>query len=277
MALITALHLLTAGLANAVTVSSLRDQIHRPVPGGVAVVAIESLANSAMPPQAFLDGQRVLVLADQQSWWAIVGIALSTKPGALTLDVHSNQTVRSQEIQVQPFNYKSQHITLKDRAMVSPPPDILERIQTELTEQVQAYQVYSERLPSNLIFDPPVPGRLSSPFGLQRFFNGQARNPHAGLDFAAPTGTPVRAPADSRVLLIGDYYFNGLTIFLDHGNGVISMFCHLSQINLLPGDEVKRGEVVGAVGNTGRSTGPHLHWNVSLNNARVDPALFLRR
>jgi murein DD-endopeptidase MepM/ murein hydrolase activator NlpD len=77
--------------------------------------------------------------------------------------------------------------------------------------------------------------------------------------------------------LIGDYYFNGLTIFIDHGQGVISMFCHLSQIELLPGDMVKRGEKVGLVGNTGRSTGPHLHWNVSINNARVDPALFLRR
>lgn len=128
-----------------------------------------------------------------------------------------------------------------------------------------------------MIFDAPVPGRQSSPFGLRRYFNGEPRNPHSGLDFAAPTGTPVKSPADGRVLLIGNFYFNGQTIFIDHGQGVITMFCHLSEIAYLPGDTVKRGDVVGKVGNTGRSTGPHLHWNVSLNNARVDPALFFRK
>lgn len=259
------------------TVSELRQQLHRPVPGGVTVVRIANLADSASSPEVYLDNQRVLVLSDQSSWWAVVGIPLGTEPGSVVLNAKNNTRDWTIPIDIKPFKYKSQHITLKDRAMVSPPPKTLERIKSELAEQIAAYGTFSEGQPSNLIFDPPVPGRLSSPFGLKRYFNGEPRNPHSGLDFAAPKGTPVKSPADGRVLLIGDYYFNGLTIFIDHGQGVISMFCHLSEINLLPGDVIKRGEVVGAVGSTGRSTGPHLHWNVSLNNARVDPALFLRR
>src|SRR5690606_36383252 len=118
--------------------------------------------------------------------------------------------------------------------------------------------------PSNVLLDRPVDGRLTSPFGLRRFFNGKERNPHSGLDFAVPTGTPAKAPAAGRVVLVGDYFFNGKTVFLDHGQGFISMFCHLSAIDVKPGDDVPRGAVVGKVGSTGRATGPHLHWNVSL-------------
>ncbi|UOD49636.1 peptidoglycan DD-metalloendopeptidase family protein [Orrella daihaiensis] len=259
------------------SVFELQQQLHHPVPGGVAVVPIMAIGETGSAPQAFLGDHRVLVMADDKSWWAIVGVPLTTEPGSIDLNVSTPDSRRTIAVKIEPYEYKSQHITLKDRAMVSPPPKTLERIKSELAEQIAAYGTFSENEPSNLIFDPPISGRLSSPFGLQRFFNGQPRNPHSGLDFAAPKGTPVQSPADGRVLLIGDYYFNGLTIFIDHGQGVISMFCHLSQINLLPGDIVRRGEVVGRVGNTGRSTGPHLHWNVSLNNARVNPALFLRR
>ncbi len=269
---------IVAAQANNDNVAQWRQQLHRPVPGGVAIVPVMPRADSTTAPAVYLNGHQVLVLPDADSWWAVVGIALDTKPGPLSLTVSASPNSQtSVPIEIKPFKYKSQHITLKDRAMVSPSPKILERIKWELDEQRAAYAVYSDTVPSNLIFDPPVPGRLSSPFGLQRFFNGEPRNPHSGLDFAAPTGTPVKSPADGRVLLIGNYYFNGLTIFIDHGQGVISMFCHLSQIELLPGDLVNRGETVGLVGNTGRSTGPHLHWNVSINNARVDPALFLRR
>lgn len=264
-------------LAKADSVDQLRRQLHRPVPGGVAVIPILPREGSGDAPQAYLGDHRVLVMGDSKSWWAVVGVPLDTKPGTISLTVKTPSSNQHVPIEIKSFEYKRQHITLKDSAMVSPPPKTLERIKAELQEQLAAYGTFSDARPSNLIFDPPVPGRLSSPFGLQRFFNGEPRNPHSGLDFAAPKGTPVRSPADGQVLMIGDYYFNGLTIFIDHGQGVISMFCHLSRIDLLPGDRIKRGDVVGAVGNTGRSTGPHLHWNVSLNNARVDPALFLRR
>jgi len=124
-------------------------------------------------------------------------------------------------------------------------------------------------------FIQPVAGPYSSPFGLKRFFNGEARAPHAGLDIAAPEGRPVQAPADGVVAQTGDYFFNGRTVLIDHGNGLVSMLCHLSEIRVQKGQQLKQGEVIGTVGKTGRATGPHLHWTVSLNDARIDPLLLL--
>ncbi len=149
------------------------------------------------------------------------------------------------------------------------------RINHELAEQTRAYQTFSPTQPSNLLFDKPVEGPLSSPFGLRRFFNGEERNPHSGLDFAVGAGTPIKAPAAGKVILIGNYFFNGNTVFVDHGQGLISMFCHMSKVDVKLGQSLPRGGIVGRVGATGRATGPHMHWNVSLNDARVDPAIFI--
>jgi murein DD-endopeptidase MepM/ murein hydrolase activator NlpD len=243
--------------------------LDKPVPGGVAVVG---LGNGGSKPAARYDGKPVLVVReDDQRWIAIVGIPLSVKAGRQSLDVDG----RPEGFSVESRTYREQHITLKNQRQVNPNPADLKRIERELDEQTRAYRQFSARQPSNLLFDKPVNGPLSSPFGLRRFFNGEERNPHSGLDFAAKAGTPIKTPAAGKVILTGNYFFNGNTVFVDHGQGLISMFCHLSKIDVKVSDELARGDVLGKVGSTGRATGPHLHWNVSLNDARIDPSIFL--
>ena len=121
-------------------------------------------------------------------------------------------------------------------------------------------------------FRQPAEGRLSSHFGLRRFFNGEARAPHNGLDLAVPRGTPVAASAAGSVLGIDDYFFNGKTVFVDHGNGLITMVCHLDRIDVQVGEIVRSGQRLGLSGMTGRASGPHVHWSVVLNGVMVDPA-----
>ena len=244
--------------------------LDKPVPGGVAVV---DLGDAAERPAARYQGKPVLVVReDGRRWIAVVGLPLTVKAGREQLELDDGRRLA---FRVGSRYYKEQRITLKNQQQVTPNAANLRRIERELAVQNDAYRQFSPRQPSNLLFDKPVGGPLSSPFGLRRFFNGEERNPHSGLDFAVPAGTPIKAPAAGKVILIGDYFFNGKTVFVDHGQGLISMFCHLSAVSVKLGDELPRGGVLGKVGSTGRATGPHLHWNISLNDARVDPAIFI--
>ncbi|NNB44512.1 peptidoglycan DD-metalloendopeptidase family protein [Pseudomonas chlororaphis] len=253
---------------NAHADSYITRLLNKPVPGGVAVI---DLGSAAQPPKASYQGKPLLVVKEQNNWLAIVGIPLTVKPGTQQISAGG----RSLNFSVTSKKYPEQHITLKNKRQVNPDPADLKRIDAELAEQVRAYRSFSPNTPSNLLLDKPVSGPLSSKFGVRRFFNGEERNPHAGLDFAVPAGTPIKTPAAGKVILIGNYFFNGNTVFVDHGQGFISMFCHMSKIDVKVGQQLARGGVVGKVGSTGRATGPHMHWNVSLNDARVDPAIFI--
>ncbi|KPZ11521.1 M24/M37 family peptidase [Pseudomonas amygdali pv. ulmi] len=249
--------------------SFITRALDKPVPGGVAVI---DLGTGTQAPTATYQGKPVLVVKEQGTrWLAIVGIPLTVKPG--TQQVTSGG--RTLNFTVGSKKYPEQHITLKNKRQVNPNLEDNKRIEGELAEQLRAYRSFSPGTPSNLILDKPVNGPLSSRFGVRRFFNGEERNPHSGLDFAVPAGTPIKSPAAGKVILTGNYFFNGNTVFVDHGQGFISMFCHMSKIDVKVGDLVPRGGVVGKVGATGRATGPHMHWNVSLNDARVDPAIFI--
>jgi len=266
--------LLTALLLLCLTFTAQADSyltrlLNKPVPGGVAVI---DLGSGAQAPKAFFDGKPVLVVREQQNWRAIVGLPLTQKPGQARITTADQ---RSLGFVVGSKHYPEQHITLKNNRQVNPNPADLKRFEVELAEQLKAYRSFSPGTPSNLLLDKPVNGPLSSRFGVRRFFNGEERNPHAGLDFAVPAGTPIKTPAAGKVILVGNYFFNGNTVFVDHGQGFISMFCHMSKIDVKVGQDLARGAVVGRVGMTGRATGPHMHWNVSLNDARVDPAIFI--
>ncbi|WP_411391810.1 peptidoglycan DD-metalloendopeptidase family protein [Pseudomonas sp. MPB23] len=253
---------------NAHADSYITRTLNKPVPGGVAVV---ELGPSATAPKATYQGKPVLVVKEQDNWLAIVGIPLTLKPG----NERISSGGRSLPFIVGYKQYPEQRITLKNKSQVNPAPAQLKRIEAELAVQIKAYRSFSPNLPSNLVLDKPVNGPLSSKFGVRRFFNGEERNPHSGLDFAVPAGTPIKTPANGKVILVGNYFFNGNTVFVDHGQGFISMFCHMSKIDVTVGQQLARGAVVGKVGSTGRATGPHMHWNVSLNDARVDPAIFI--
>ena len=242
--------------------------LNKPVPGGVAVI---ELGTGAQAPKASFQGKPVMVIKEQDIWRAIVGIPLTVKPGIQQISTGG----RDLNFTVGNKKYPEQRITLKNQRQVNPNPDDIKRIDKELAIQIKAYRTFSPNTPSNLLLDKPVNGPLSSKFGVRRFFNGEERNPHAGLDFAVPAGTPIKTPAAGKVILIGNYFFNGNTVFVDHGQGFISMFCHMSKVDTKVGQQLARGDVVGKVGSTGRATGPHMHWNVSLNDARVDPAIFI--
>jgi murein DD-endopeptidase MepM/ murein hydrolase activator NlpD len=247
--------------------------LNKPVPGGVAVI---DLGAGNGTPTATYQGKPVLVVHEQgQRWLAIVGVPLTSKAGPQNIVAKDASGSRTLSFKVGSKRYAEQRITLKNQRQVNPNPADLKRIEKELAEQTRAYQSFSPGTPSNLLLDKPVNGPLSSRFGVRRFFNGEERNPHAGLDFAVGAGTPIKTPAAGKVILIGNYFFNGNTVFVDHGQGFISMFCHMSKIDVKLGQQLARGGVVGKVGSTGRATGPHMHWNISLNDVRVDPAIFI--
>ena len=255
------------GLINSAAHATLPQDSRRP--GGIAVLAVP--ANTT---RASFGGDAVALFSENGQKYAVVGIPLKQPTGPATVRTDQGDV----PIMVSAYPYKVQRITLKDTSRVDPDAQQLERYAREAKAQAAAFRTVSAGLgPGFPVFRAPTSGTLTGSFGSRRFFNGQPRRPHSGLDIAAPQGQTVVAPAAGKVILTGDYFFNGQTVFIDHGQGVISMLCHLSRIDVQDGQPLAMGQPIGLVGKTGRATGPHLHWTLSVNDARVDPKLVLGR
>lgn len=245
------------------------------VPGGVAIVDLGPARGPR--PQALFGGRPVLVRARGPRWVAVVGIGLGAdprQPQSLVLPEGAGR-VRHVGFSLRAKQYTEQRLTVAPRHVELSKEDLArhERERTHLAEVLRRFS--AEREPPTLRLVAPTSGPRSSSFGLRRVFNGQPRAPHGGMDIAAPTGTPVLSAAAGAVLDTGDYFFNGQTVIVDHGQGFLTLYCHLSAIGTERGRPVKAGEPIARVGATGRVTGPHLHFSVYLNAQSVDPALFL--
>lgn len=245
------------------------------VPGGVAIVPLTSILTSTGKPQAWLGDQPVLVTSDHELWVAVVGLALDITPGSHELRVDIDGATQVQHFIVNPKDYPEQRLKLKDKSKVELSPANEARAEREISVITGLKQTWRAAPDNDLDFVIPVKGRLASRFGLRRFFNDEPRAPHVGLDVAAPRGTPVKASAPGTVLATDDYFFNGKTVFIDHGNGLITLYCHLDKFKVKAGQTVSKGQLIGLSGETGRATGPHLHWSVVLNGVMVDPELFI--
>ena len=242
------------------------------VPGGIAIIALDGERD---PHYRFL-GKPVLIAEIDGVKSAVVGLPLNLKPGEYHIESSDDKQVTKRFFEIADKQYSTQRITIKDDRKVNPNASDMKRILAEKERKEKARIHYSSNQ-ADIDFLVPVVGIPTGSYGRRRIFNGQPRRPHSGMDFAADKGTPVHNPSAGQVIEMGDFFFSGNMVYIDHGQGLISLFAHLSEIDVKIGQRVAKGEVIGKVGATGRATGPHLHWSLGLNGTWIDPALFLPR
>lgn len=245
------------------------EAVHSPWPGGIAIVDVGS-ADQPPPVVSFKDKPLLMMLRDGR-WYAVAGIPLDTASDAMSIRVGNEDRA----IGLVPRAYREQRLTVENQSYVTPGQQQLDRIGRERKIIDAALNRFRVSTATGIELAAPVDGPQSSSFGLRRFFNEQPRSPHKGMDIAAAEGEPIRAPRRGVITATGDYFFNGNTVIIDHGQGFVTMYCHLSNVAVEEGQAVATGELVGAVGATGRVTGPHLHFGTYLNGTAVDPAILL--
>jgi len=199
----------------------------------------------------------------------VVGIDLFTEPGSYPLDITSMGSTEHRTVVVQKKEYPAQHLTLP-KGMVELSPENEARVERELKLTNAIWPNETGRVWDGGFLNPRE-GQIVTLFGVRRFMNKIPKNPHTGVDVEAEEGDPVLAPNSGVVALVDDLYYSGNSVVLDHGQGLFTMFFHLSKVLVKQGQQVKKGDVIALVGSTGRSTGAHLHWGVRMQGARVDP------
>lgn len=263
--------LLAAMLPVAVLAAVLPE--NEPVPGGVVVMQLPA---SVARPVVHFDGRRTMVVKHDAHWYVVAGIPLATEPGEKSLNVRFvGKPAQRLEFTISPKQYPEQRLVIKNPQLVNPPASALPRIEREQAHLRHILDTWVPDPAPGLSFIWPADGPQTSGFGLRRFYNGEEGSRHMGIDIGAPAGSPVRAPADGMVADAGHYYFCGHTLTIDLGQGLYSVYCHMNKIYVKRGQRVQQGQTVGTIGATGRTTGPNLHWTVSLNGTPVDPHAFI--
>ncbi len=250
---------------------SLWGQVIKGVPGGVAELSLPGTDGSL---EARSMGHRGAVVRKGGRIVLLVPVALETKPGRYPLVLERDGSKRRYDLLVVPKRYDEQHLVIRRKRMVEPSSADRKRIRSEAPRKRRAKAYRTAKVPdADLIW--PVDGAISSTFGLRRYFNGKPRSPHRGIDIAASAGTPVRAASDGVVVDAGDFFFSGNLVFIEHGQGLMTLYAHLEKFVVEAGERVKKGQRIGYVGSSGRATGPHLHFSTLIDGVYVDPALFL--
>jgi Peptidase family M23/Peptidase family M23 N-terminal domain len=263
---------LSAWLASTLVTAAPSLPTARPVPGGIELLDVGATSEPA--PHVTHDGHPVLVVRDGVTWRAVVGLPLSLTPGHDLVRVTQGDSSRLISFDIGDRDYPTQSLKVAPKHVDLSKADAA-RFTGEKARLDRILDGWTDDAPATLRLSAPVTGIRSSSFGSRRVFNGAPRNPHTGMDIAAASGIPVLAAGAGRVVDAYDYFFNGRTVIVDHGMGFMTMYCHLSRIDVRPGDRVDAGTPLGLVGATGRVTGPHLHFGVMLNRAWVDPELVL--
>jgi len=244
---------------------------HSPFPGGV--INKNLYIRSSQTPEISVEGKSVyLCQVDKNLWKALIPISLINQKNFV--EIYHNEH-RILNVPIATRDYRESKITINNQDMVSPPAEYLPRIKKESELSFEAINTNSNTFLSSLKMSKPVEGFKSSEFGVRRFINNQPRSRHTGLDLAASSGTEIRAPLSGKVVLIGNFYYKGNTVFLDHGGGLISTYSHMSKVLVQNHDLITKNQIIGKVGQTGRVTGSHLHWQTVLSGIPVDPELFL--
>lgn len=262
----------TSGVAQpTLTVTHVERSVR---PGEVVLLTVDAPASVSQVRVHAFDRDWAAYRDSRGQFHALLGIDLDTRIGTYDASVTAGTTHTTERLVVTRRAFPTRRLTVNPD-LVHPPADEQARVDREAQH---LHEIWDHPAPQRLWtmpFERPVPDEANSAFGTRSIYNGEPRPPHTGADFLSPTGRPVKAPNAGRVVLADPQYFSGNTVIIDHGLGLFSILAHLSQIDVKVGDVVTAGQVIGKVGATGRVTGPHLHWGVRLNNARVDPLSLL--
>ena len=214
---------------------------------------------------------------ENNKWKGWIGVDLKAEPGSYPVEWSNGKRVlKKGSLAVAKGQFRISHIQV-EKKMAEFDPETLARIRREVKALKATYIEKVNASPEIAMHGRPTEGIESTPFGAQRYVNGVPRSPHSGIDIAAPAGTAIKAPLAGKVLMVSDMYLNGMTVAIGHGSGLVSVFSHMRSSTVKQGEWVETGRIIGEVGATGRATGPHLHWSVRFNMARVNPDSILKR